>query len=90
MTMTRKFPDNFVFGAATAAFQAEGALTEDGRGPCYWDAYLKDKFDPSTASDFYHRYPADLAACRKYGINGISATKAPKSSATQWGKVIAP
>lgn len=79
--MTRKFPDNFVFGAATAAFQAEGALTEDGRGPCYWDAYLKDKFDPSTASDFYHRYPADLAACRKYGINGIRISIA-------WSRVI--
>ena len=30
-----KFPDDFVFGGATAAYQVEGATTEDGRGPAH-------------------------------------------------------
>ncbi len=69
----RKFPKGFVFGAATAAYQAEGAVKEDGRGPCYWDEYLAQtkSFDPAMASDFYHRYKEDLDLCQSYGINGI-------------------
>lgn len=68
-----KFPENFIFGAATAAFQAEGALTEGNRGKTYWDDYLEEQgvFNPSMASDFYHRYPEDLELCQKFGINGI-------------------
>ncbi len=38
-----KFPEHFVFGAATAAFQAEGALLEGNRGKNYWDDYLKEQ-----------------------------------------------
>ena len=68
-----KFPEHFVFGAATAAFQAEGALLEGNRGKNYWDDYLKEQgmFDPSLASDFYHKYPEDLELCRTFGINGL-------------------
>ena len=72
--MSDKFPEDFIFGAATAAFQAEGAADADGRGPCYWDEYLKrpeSHFDGDTASDFYHKYKEDIAACRCFGINGI-------------------
>lgn len=67
------FPKNFIFGAATAAYQAEGAVNEGHRGKNYWDDYLANQgvFDPSTASDFYHKYPEDLALCQKFGINGI-------------------
>ncbi len=64
-----KFPEHFVFGAATAAFQAEGALLKGNRGKNYWDDYLKEQgmFDPSLASDFYHKYPEDLELCRTFG-----------------------
>ncbi|MDO4466239.1 MAG: 6-phospho-beta-galactosidase [Bacillota bacterium] len=67
------FPKDFIFGAATAAYQAEGAVKEDGRGPCYWDEYLEKtkNFDPNPASDFYHQYKDDLALCKEFGINGI-------------------
>lgn len=68
-----QFPENFVFGAATAAYQAEGAVNEGKRGKNYWDDYLAEQgvFDPSTASDFFHKYPEDLALCKEFGINGI-------------------
>lgn len=71
--MTNKFPRDFIFGAATAAYQAEGATNVDGKGKTYWDDYLKEKgyYDPSVSSDFYHKYPKDLELCKEFGINGI-------------------
>lgn len=72
--MIRSFSKNFVFGAATAAFQVEGATKADGRGPCYWDDYFsrpESTFNGDIASDFYHTYGEDLALCREFGINGI-------------------
>lgn len=68
-----QFEEGFIFGAATAAYQAEGAVTVGGKGKTYWDDYLEAQgvFDPSTASDFYHKYPEDLSLCQQFGINGI-------------------
>lgn len=69
-----KFNNEFIFGAATAAFQSEGATNVDGRGPCYWDEYLnrpESKFNGDVASDFYNKYKEDLSLSREYGINGI-------------------
>ena len=40
-TPARAFPTNFLFGAATAAFQIEGAAAEDGRRPSIWDAFCR-------------------------------------------------
>src|SRR5262245_10559208 len=40
-TPLRAFPDDFVWGIATSAFQLEGAAAEDGRGPCVWDAFCR-------------------------------------------------
>ena len=64
-TSTR-FPDGFVWGAATAAFQIEGATTEDGRGASIWDTLcaqpgaILDGSDGSVACDHYHRWESDL------------------------------
>ena len=68
-----KFPDNFVFGGATAAYQCEGSTLKYGKGKVAWDDYLKKegRFSGDPASDFYHQYPIDLKLCRDYGIKGI-------------------
>lgn len=58
---------------ATAAYQAEGATREGGKGLVAWDTFLKEqgRFLADPASDFYHRYPEDLKLCSMFGINGI-------------------
>ena len=61
-----QFPPGFQFGTATAAYQIEGAVAEDGRGPSIWDTFSHtpgavlrgDTGD--IACDHYHRWPADL------------------------------
>jgi beta-glucosidase len=69
-----RFPTDFVWGAATAAYQIEGAVTEGGRGPSIWDTF---SHRPGTtangdtgdvACDHYHRYPQDLALLRGLGV----------------------
>ncbi|MFI7386186.1 GH1 family beta-glucosidase [Streptomyces sp. NPDC049813] len=69
------FPPGFVFGAATASYQIEGAVTEDGRGPSIWDTYSHtpgrtDGGDTGdVACDHYHRYPEDVALLRDLGVD---------------------
>jgi beta-glucosidase len=68
------FPPDFVFGAATAAFQIEGATREDGRGPSIWDTFVRrpgavlggDTGD--VACDHYHRYREDIALLKELGV----------------------
>ena len=59
--MTKTLPKDFIFGGATAAYQAEGATHTDGKGPVAWDKYLADNYwyTAEPASDFYHKYPVD-------------------------------
>ncbi|MCA0330996.1 MAG: beta-glucosidase [Actinobacteria bacterium] len=71
----RRFPQGFVWGAATAAFQIEGASTEDGRGRSIWDTLCErpgailDGSDGTVACDHYHRWPADLDLLRSLGLS---------------------
>lgn len=67
------FPKNFVFGGATAAYQAEGAVNVGGKGKTMWDDYLAEHgtYSAEVASDFYHKYKEDLKLSSEYGINGI-------------------
>ncbi|AYF96909.1 GH1 family beta-glucosidase [Protaetiibacter intestinalis] len=68
-------PDGFVFGAATAAFQIEGAAWMDGRRDSIWDAFCRvpgavvDGDDGSVACDHYHRYPEDVALMASLGLD---------------------
>lgn len=70
----RSFPQGFLWGSATAAYQVEGAVREGGRGPTIWDTfshtpgktYNGDTGD--VADDFYHRYPSDIALMRDLGL----------------------
>ena len=56
------FPADFVWGAATAAYQVEGAVAEDGRGESIWDRFtatpgkIRNGDDGRVACDSYHRY----------------------------------
>ncbi len=68
-----RLPEDFIFGGATAAYQAEGATKEGNKGKVAWDDFLEKqgRFSADPASDFYHKYPVDLELCEKFGVNGI-------------------
>src|ERR1700727_2756728 len=67
------FPEGFLWATATSAYQIEGAVHEDGRGPSIWDQFthLKGKIiDQSTAdvaNDHYHRYKEDVQLIKELG-----------------------
>jgi beta-glucosidase len=69
------FPPGFVWGAATASYQVEGAVNEDGRRPSIWDTYSHtpgkvlggDTGD--VACDHYHRYREDVALMAALGLD---------------------
>lgn len=69
----RQFPEDFVFGGATAAYQVEGETRTHGKGKACWDDFLAEqgRFSPDPASDFYNRYPQDLELCERFGLSGI-------------------
>ena len=73
MTNPMQFPDGFVFGGATAAYQVEGETRTHGKGKVPWDDFLaaQGRFSPDPASDFYNKYPVDIDLCQRFGINGI-------------------
>jgi beta-glucosidase len=68
-------PPEFVWGVATSAYQIEGAVAEDGRGPSIWDAFCRvpgaiDNGDTGdVACDHYHRWPEDVALMRRLGVD---------------------
>ena len=69
-----RFPQGFLWGASTSAYQIEGALTEDGRGRDIWDSFtqaggIHDGSTAATACDHYHRYAEDVALMRAAGFN---------------------
>jgi beta-glucosidase/6-phospho-beta-glucosidase/beta-galactosidase len=73
-TRPGRFPPNFLFGAATAAYQVEGAAFEGGRGLSIWDefSHLQGKVfnndHGDVAVDQYHRYEADIAMMKSMGL----------------------
>jgi beta-glucosidase len=72
--MTVKFPNGFIWGASTSAYQVEGATTEDGRGPSIWDSFARKPgatFHGDTADiacDHYHRLDSDLDLMAELGL----------------------
>src|SRR5947209_6410740 len=70
----RSFPKGFLWGSATASYQVEGAVHEDGRGTSIWDTFSHTKgktFNGETgdvADDSYHRYPEDIALMKSLGL----------------------
>ena len=66
------FPKNFLWGAASAAYQIEGAYDEDGKVPGIWDAlsagHVKHGENGNIACDHYHRYKEDIALFAELGF----------------------
>lgn len=87
MTLSRfDFPEGFVFGAATAAYQIEGS-SFGGCGPSHWDTFAatpgntKGTEDGRIACDHYHQWPADLDLIRSANLDGYRFS-------TSWARVM--
>ena len=69
------FPKGFVFGGATAAYQIEGAPSEDGKGESIWDRFCRqpgviiDGSSGDVACDHYHLWPQDLAVMKDLSLD---------------------
>jgi beta-glucosidase len=68
------FPEHFVWGAAAASYQIEGAVSEDGKGPSIWDMFCQKPgavwqgHSGAVACDHYHRYRDDVALMKQVGL----------------------
>lgn len=72
----RKFPEEFLFGASTAAYQIEGGWNADGKGPSIWDQYthdhperISDGQNCDVGADSYHFYEEDIKAVKSLGVS---------------------
>jgi beta-glucosidase len=89
------FPDDFLWGVATSAYQIEGALEEGGRGESIWDRFAKkpgaisDGSDGSVACDHFHRYREDVALMRRLRVGAYRFSVAwPRILPTGRGKAL--
>jgi beta-glucosidase len=70
-----QFPADFLWGAATASYQVEGAWNEDGKGESIWDRFshtvgkVKGGDTGDVACDSYHRYREDVAIAKQLNLN---------------------
>ena len=70
----RSFPQGFLWGSATASYQVEGAVNEDGRGPSIWDTFSHTEGKTNNgdtgdvADDHYHRYKEDIQLMKALGL----------------------
>ena len=68
------FPDGFVWGAAAASYQIEGAVDTDGKGPSVWDVFAHrpgavwNGHHGDVACDHYHRFEEDVALMKAIGL----------------------
>ncbi|MFC8240690.1 GH1 family beta-glucosidase [Streptomyces chartreusis] len=68
-------PNDFLWGTATAAYQIEGAVAEDGRSPSIWDTFshtpgkIDNGDNGDVACDHYHRWREDIGLMRRLGTN---------------------
>jgi beta-glucosidase len=81
------FSPGFRWGAATSAYQIEGATTEDGRGPSIWDLFVRERGAISegdtgdVAADHYRRFPEDIAMMKEMGLQAYRFS-------TSWSRVL--
>ena len=73
-TAGMRFPKGFLWGSATASYQVEGAVKEDGRGVSIWDTFshtpgkVQNGDTGDVADDEYHRYGEDVALMKDLGL----------------------
>lgn len=74
MNPSTAFPENFVWGTATAAYQIEGGYQQDGRGPSVWDVFchrpgrVLNGDTGDVACDHYNRWRQDIALMKQLGV----------------------
>ncbi|MBI1280994.1 MAG: beta-glucosidase [Anaerolineaceae bacterium] len=74
MSSSIMFPKDFVWGCATASYQIEGAVKEDGRGASIWDIFshtpgkIMNSDTGDAACDHYHHYPEDIQLMKTLGL----------------------
>ena len=89
------FPKNFVWGAAAASYQIEGAAREDGKGPSVWDTFshhpgkVANGDTGDVACDHYHRYKDDIGLMKKIGLQAYRLSVSwprvmPKGAGAVW------
>lgn len=88
-----EFPKEFVWGAATASYQVEGAAHEDGRGSSVWDMFCRtpkavhEGHSGDVACDHYHRWKEDIGLMQQIGLQGYRLSVAwPRIQPTGTGK----
>ena len=93
LTTPMSFPKNFVWGAAAAAYQIEGAWNADGRGPSIWDVFshqqgkIFENHNGDIACDHYHRWREDVTLMRQLGLQAYRLSIAwPRIQPTGTGK----
>jgi beta-glucosidase/6-phospho-beta-glucosidase/beta-galactosidase len=72
--VTRCFPDDFLFGSATASYQVEGGWNETGRTPSIWDDFCRANENiqcANVADDFLHRYKEDIDLMVETGLDSF-------------------
>ena len=85
--MATSFPDGFLWGATGSAYQIEGAVKEDGRGPSIWDTFshlpgaISDETTGDAGCDHYHRWPEDVALMRELGLGAYRLS-------TSWPRIL--
>jgi beta-glucosidase len=92
--LAARFSPGFAWGAATSAYQIEGAARADGRGPSIWDTYshtpglIEDGSTGDVACDHYHRLPDDLDLMSSLGLGAYRFSVAwPRIQPTGSGPV---
>lgn len=95
--LAARLPAGFRFGTGTSAFQVEGAVSEDGRGPSIWDTFtaepgrIADNSSAEVAADHYHRVDEDVALMQRLGTGGYRFSIAwPRIQPTGRGPVNQP
>jgi beta-glucosidase len=84
--MTYKFPDGFLWGAATSAYQIEGSPTADGAGRSFWHRFSHTRGNThldqtgDIACDHYRRFKNDVALMAELGLNAYRFSIA-------WGRI---